>query len=216
MMTGPHDVKRPRAYDSSRRRLQAQDRRARILATAEHLFLRDGYAATTVAGLAAAADVSPETVFKTFGGKAGLVRAIQQAALGGTGPAPAPDRSDAMSAREDDPEVIIRRWASLSEEVAPRVSPIALLVRTAAATHPEMAELLDAIQAQRLERMAHNARRLFRVGGLRADATPEHARDVLFTYTSPELYETLILTLGWSLPAYSDFIYRGIRAQLLP
>jgi AcrR family transcriptional regulator len=216
MTTASRDVKVTRTYNSSRRRLQAETRRARILAAAEHLFLRDGYAATTVAALAAAADVSPETVFKTFGGKAGLVRAIQQAALGGTDPVPAPDRSDAMSAREHDPNVIIRSWASLSEEVAPRVSPIALLVRAAAANHPEMAELLDAIQAQRLERMAHNAGRLFRVGGLRTDVTLEHARDVLFTYTSPELYETLVLTLDWSLTAYSAFIYRGIRAQLLP
>src|SRR5947209_4612412 len=137
MSAGKDEVKRRRQYDASRRRLHAEQRRARILAVAEHLFLQDGYAATTVAAVAAASDVSAETIFKSFGGKAGLVRAIQQAALGGTDSVPAPDRSDALSARETDPDVIVRGWASLSEEVAPRVSPIMLLVRAAAATHPE-------------------------------------------------------------------------------
>src|SRR4051812_2817442 len=210
------DVKRGRPYNSSRRRLQAEHRRARILTAAEQLFLGDGYAATTVAAIAAAAEVSPETVFKSFGGKAGLVRAIQRNALGGTGAVPAPTRSDTMSARETDPGVIIRGWATLSEEVAPRVAPIMLLVRSAAATDQEMSELLDAMHAQRLDRMAHNARRLARVGGLRPGVTVENARDVLFAYTSPELFETLVLTLDWSLPEYSAFLASGMRAQLLP
>ncbi|MEU5760077.1 TetR family transcriptional regulator [Nocardia sp. NPDC047648] len=210
-MTDP--VKSPRRYDASRRRSQARHRRQKVLGVAREIFLRDGYAATTVAAIATAADVSVETIYKTFGGKAGLIREIQAAALGGTGPVPAPQRSDHMSASETDPAAVLRNWATLATEVAPAVTPIIRLVRDAAATDPDMATLLDDIDAQRLARMTHNARRL--ISHLPSTISVEHTRDVLFTYTAPEIYELLVLARGWSVEQYAEFIYRGMAAQLL-
>lgn len=186
-----------------------------MLEVAERLFLRHGYAATTVAIIAAVARVSSETIYKSFGGKAGVVRAIQQAGLSGAGPVPAPDRSDEVSATEENPASILRAWATLATEVTPRVAPITLLVRSAAATDADMAALLDDIVEQRLERMAHNARRLAVRGGLRPGLADDCVRDVLFAYTAPELYELLVLQRGWSLTDFGDFIYRGLVAELL-
>ena len=71
-------VKAPRRYDSSGRRERARRAQGHVLKVAEELFLRDGYAGTTVAAVAAAGGVSVETIYKTFGGKPGLIRAIQQ------------------------------------------------------------------------------------------------------------------------------------------
>lgn len=206
-------VKRP--YDASRRREQALQTRQRVLDAAHLLFLRDGYAATTVATLAAEADVSAETVYKRFGSKAGLVRAIYERALAGEGPVPAPERSDEMSAQDLDASEVLHRWTRLSMEVAPQVSPIMLLARAAATTDPVAQELLDEMNAQRLRRMEHNARRLRRRPGLRAGLTTAHIRDVMFTYTSAELYETLVLDRGWSLVRYADFLFDGMSGQLL-
>lgn len=209
----PVNVVRP--YDGARRRDRALQSRKLVLEVAERLFLRHGYAATTVASIAAAAGVSSETIYKSFGGKAGVVRAIQQVGLSGAGPVPAPDRSDEMSAREQDPASILRAWATLATEVAPGVAPITLLVRSAAATDADMAALLDDISEQRLERMAHNARRLAVRGGLRPGLADNRVRDVLFAYTAPELYELLVLQRGWSPTEFGDFIYRGLVAELL-
>src|SRR5438270_452380 len=64
-------VKRP--YNSSRRQEQAQRNRDAVLDAAQHRFLTDGYAATTIATIAEAAHVSAETIYKAFGAKAGLV-----------------------------------------------------------------------------------------------------------------------------------------------
>ena len=77
-----------RHYDASRRRLKAAQRRHTVLEAAQELFFSRGYAATTIAGIAAAAGVSPETVYKGFGGKPGLVRELRTHALLGTGPVP--------------------------------------------------------------------------------------------------------------------------------
>jgi AcrR family transcriptional regulator len=177
--------------------------------------LDDGFAATTVAAIANEVGVSVDTVYKAFGGKPGLVSAICQEALTGEGPIPAETRSDAMQAAERDPREIIRGWGTLTTEVAPRIAPILLLVRAAATADPEMARLQSQLNAQRLERMTHNARNLANTGGLRAGVTVKHAGEILWTYSSPELYELLVLTRGWPLDDYGKFIADAMIAALL-
>ena len=66
-------VKPTRRYDSVRRREQARQTRETILNTAQRLFLTDGFATTTIAAIAQGAHVSVDTIYKSFGGKAGLV-----------------------------------------------------------------------------------------------------------------------------------------------
>ena len=214
-MTPKPTTVKTRRYDATGRRNRARQTQARILAVAQERFLQDGYAATTIATVAAAAGVSAETIYKTFGGKPGLIRAIQQSGLAGAGPVPAPDRSDEMSAQDLPPVTILRRWATLTAEVMPRVAPITLLVRAAAATDPDMGQLLAEINAERRQRMHHNASRLADHGSLRSEIGLERVRDVMFTYTAPEIYEILVIHQHWSTDDYADFIYRGLVAELL-
>jgi len=204
-----------RRYDASRRKAAAAATQDRVLQVAERLFLEGGYAATGVAAIAAGAGVSAELIYKTFGGKAGLVREIQRRGLLGAGPTPAPDRSDAAAERDTDARTLLEEWTQLSTEVAPRVSPIMLLVRAAAATDADLARLLDDMAAQRLTRMTLNAQRLLGRPGLRPGLSVEQIRDVLWTYTSPDLYELLVLQRGWSLTDYRAFLLHGLSGQLL-
>src|SRR5919199_6081715 len=92
-----------RRYDSTGRREQARRTRELLLDTAERQFLAAGYAATTLAAIAREAGVSVETVYKAFGGKSGLVRAIYERGLLGTGRVAAYERSDRMREEERDP-----------------------------------------------------------------------------------------------------------------
>ena len=204
-----------RPYDSVRRREQARHTRAAIIDVARRRFLNDGFAATTIAAIASEARVSVDTVYKAFGGKPGLVSAICREALAGEGPVPAETRSDAMQTTERDPRKIIRGWGALSVEVAPRIAPILLLVRAAATADPEMARLQSELNTQRLERMTHNAESLARAGALRAGFTVERAGEILWTYSSPELYELLVVTREWSLDGYGNFIADAMIAALL-
>ncbi len=215
MPPDPGLVKVPRRYDASGRRARARRTQTHVLEVAESLFLRDGYAATTVAAVASAGGVSVETIYKTFGGKPGLIRAIAQAGLAGAGPRPAPDRSDEMSASELEPRAILRNWSTLTMEVMPRVAPIVLLVRSAAVADPDMAALLKEINDERLHRMQHNARRLADRGALRNGISSDRAGDVMFAYTAAELYEALVMLRRWPIEAFGDFIFRGLCAELL-
>ena len=205
-----------RRYDSPRRAAQARQTRAAVIAAAQRLFLRDGYSATTIAAIAVEAAVSAETIYKAFGGKPGLVRAICGHALAGAGAVPAETRSDELQATEPDPRAIISGWGRLTAEVAPRVSPILLLLRAAAATDPEVADLQAEMDASRLHRMTSNARRLAGSGHLRDGVTTEHAADVLWAYSSPELYELLVVDRAWTAERYGAFVADAMIAALLP
>ncbi len=187
-----------------------------VLGAAEDLFLANGYAATTIDAIASAAGVSAETIYKVFGNKPGLVRAIHDRALAGDEEAPTERRSDQMRAREPDPYRVVENWGTLATEVMPRVAPVLLLVRSGAATAPALAELWEQLEKQRLRRMTELGRYLADSGHLRSDRTAADARDVLWAYTSPELYERLVLRQGWPLKRFGQFVSEGIAAALLP
>src|SRR6266545_1650225 len=76
-------VKSKRRYDSPRRREQAAATRREILDAAQRLFERDGYAATTMAAIAAEARVALKTVYVAFETKSGVLRALWNLRLRG-------------------------------------------------------------------------------------------------------------------------------------
>jgi AcrR family transcriptional regulator len=204
-----------RTYDSRGRQAQADRNRAAILDIAKSRFLSNGYAATTMASIAADAGVAVDTVHKAFGGKVGLARAIFDRGLAGEGETSAPQRSDSMQSVERDPRTVVHRWGIFSSEVAPLIAPIYLLIREASAVDPEMAALLDDSHRRRHERMLDNARTLADRGNLRDGVTLETAADVLWTYSSPELYELLVMNCGWDVAQYGRFLGDAMAAALL-
>lgn len=209
-------VKSKRRYDSSGRQAQARRNREAILDAAERQFLEGGYAATTIAAVAREAGVSVETVYKGFGGKPGLVRALYDRGLVGRGPVPAYQRADAVRDQEPDPAAIMREWSVITTEVTSAVVPILLLIRAAAAADADMAALLTATDEARLVRMGVHARSLAERGHLRQGVSLEQAADVLWTCSSVELYDLLVLKRGWSLPRYAAFLADFMIAALLP
>ncbi len=201
-----------RRYDGSSRRARAERLGEQVLDTARRMLLQDGYAATTIPALAQACGVSAESVYKRFPGKKALVRAVVEQALRGAGPLAAESRSDALAA--DDPRALLLGWGRLAAEVAPRVAPILLLVHAAALHDPDLTQLERELDQDRRTRMTDNARRLAEAGHLPADISVERAGDVLWTLSSPQLYDLLVQRSGWDLDQYADFITTGIAAHL--
>jgi AcrR family transcriptional regulator len=203
-----------RSYDGSGRKERARHQRQTTLDHARELFLEHGYAATTVESIATAAGVSAATIYKTYGGKTGLVRELCAQALAGEGPRPAEERSDALR-RLDDARAVVAGWGALVSEVAPRVSPLLIVLRTAAEVDPDAAVLRDELEDDRLDRMADNARYLFDSGQLREDVTFDEVRDVLWLCSSPELYELLVLRRRWTAARFGAFVADLMAGTLL-
>ena len=214
MRPGSHPVKRQ--YDGARRRARAEEARRRVLDAARRLFLADGYLGTTMAGVAAAAGVSVESVYKAHGSKARLVLAVFHDAIAGRDDEPAELRADRVSADEADPERRLRAFGAFVTEVAPRVAPVMLLVRTAAAGDPEAAAVWGQMVDERLARMTGHARGLADGGHLRPGVTVEEARDVLWLYSAPELYELLVVQRGWSPERFGAWVGETYVHALLP
>ncbi len=206
-----------RSYDASRRREFAAQSRARVLDAARRHFTEQGYGATTIAAIASDADVSLQSITKNFGNKPGLVRALFETALVGDDDAtPLADRSwiTAIHA-EPDPGAKLRMFAETLAGILPRTAPIQLLIREAAAD-PGLDAVWQQIKFGRLMGMTDMADNLAAGDHLRSGVTVEHARDILWTYSAPEIYELLVIERGHSPQDYAEFIASGTIAALLP
>jgi hypothetical protein len=64
--------------------------------------------------------------------------------------------------------------------------------------------------------MIDNAGTLARTGALRPEVSVERAGEILWTYSSPELYELLVVVRGWPVERYGTFIADAMVAALLP
>jgi AcrR family transcriptional regulator len=205
-----------RTYDASRRRAKAAERREAVLDIARRRFLAEGYGTTSLAAIAEDAGVSLEYLHKSFGGKAGLVRAIYERSLLGTGPTPAPQRSDSAQATEHGARELFARFGAFVGEVAPLAAPMQLLIRDAAAGgDASMTALLQEVESQRYDRMLHNARQVAARGFLPPGRTAERAADVFWAITGPELFESLVLRRGWSNEDFGRFVGESLAGALL-
>jgi AcrR family transcriptional regulator len=207
-----------RRYNVAGRREAAQATRARILAAARDLFLARGYAATTMAAIAKAADVSVETIYLSVGSKAALVRYLVEMALSGADrPIPALERAGvAEILAEPDPRRKVRRFARLVRELQDRLAPIWAVVEAAAPGDADLAALIDELYARHVGSMRLFVDHLAATGSLRAALSPELAADLLWAMNSPAFYRLLSVDRKWSADVLERFLASAWQALLLP
>src|SRR4051794_39012241 len=109
-------------YDNSSRSAAAALTRGRVLAAARSGFLEHGYARTTIRSVAVAAGVSPETVYKTFGSKAALLKSVYDVAMAGDDdPVPIAARPEFRAVREaSTPAQVARAYAAYARLLGER------------------------------------------------------------------------------------------------
>ena len=185
-MTSP--VKR--SYDGSGRRAAAERRRLAILAAAQELFARGGYAATSVQAVADRAGVAIDTVYATVGRKPQLLLAVHDMALAeGPEPVPAEQRDYVRAVREaTSAEAKIRTYAAALARILPRTIPVMRALREAGATEPECAAQYDAISERRAANMRLLVADLRSTGELRPELSDDDAADLVWSLNSPEWF----------------------------
>jgi AcrR family transcriptional regulator len=211
------DVNPRRSYHSDRRQRQAQQTRLAVVDAGRRLFLELGYAATTVAAIAAEAAVSVETVYKAFGNKPGVAKAVFDIGMvGDAEPVPLMRRQFVLrNMAEPDPRRKLTAYGEHLAEIAPRVNPIQLVIRDAAVTDPGAAELWEQLLTERLTGMTAFAEHLHAGGHLRRGVSTTEARDVLWTHNSVELWDLLVNRRGWATKRYGRWVGRQLIAALL-
>jgi AcrR family transcriptional regulator len=151
----------------------------------------------------AAGGVSVPTLYSRFPTKADLLRrAIEVALAGDDDPVPVADRPTAQWVQAaTDPREMLRRYAVMCGEVAPRAGPIYAVLLVAADTDPGLGELLATFEAQRLTAATRIAEAVEARGGLAEGADLADARDKIWIANAPELY-LLAVKRGWPRERY--------------
>ncbi|RJK94275.1 TetR/AcrR family transcriptional regulator [Vallicoccus soli] len=207
-----------RPYASAVRAEQARLTRRLVLEAARTLFLRDGYAGTTVAAVAREAGVSGQTVYNAFGSKAGLLtRLFDVTLVGDDEPVPFAQRPATVEVMgRTDPRALLHGYAGLGLVLLTRLGPLlAVVTAGAAAGDPDLRALLERMDAQRLVGTAGVAARLDELGALRPGVDVERARDALWTLNSLAVWEHLVQRRGWSPQEYADWVGRAMADAVL-
>ena len=210
-------VKPKRRYDSRRRREQAAATRRQILEAAQRLFERQGYAATTMAAIAAEAGVAGKTVYLAFETKSGVLRALWNFLLrGDQEDVPISDRHWYREVLgEPDPERQLRLGAANSRAVKERVGGVIEVVHAAAAIDPDIDALWKRIESEFHANQRVVVASIDEKGGLRTELDVDRATDILWTLNHPDVWQLLVVQRGWTPDEYERWFADTAVAQLL-
>lgn len=207
-----------RRYDNTRRRERALETQRRIVDGARTLILEQGYRGATVSAIADRAEVSVDTVYKTFGNKAGVVKALWDATLAGDfEPVAIADRPATKAiADEPDPRAKLRLYASMARGVSERLGPLLAALRGTWDSHDDLVQLRATLDKERLRGTGMLARHLAEVGALAPSLDWKRARDLVWTYVSAEMYLLLVHDRRWPIDDYEHWLANALIATLLP
>ena len=175
-----------RKYDATARRAAAEQTRERICDAAEVLFLRDGYARTSIRAVAREAGVSDATVYLVFATKAALLDAVIIRATR----TPAP------------PIVDLASFASAHAVLMERAAELIALGEAAALMDAELRPLRDRAH-ERLRAYLHETADRLELGA--------GAGDTLYAIAT----ETTYLRRGLPPERYAEWLTGVLSAALL-
>lgn len=206
-----------RRYQSPLREQSARRTRRAIVMAAQELFTAHGYAATSLADIAAAAGVARPTAFAAFGSKPALLRQVLDQALAGDDePIPVAQRPWFQPVWEaPTPAAVLDAYAGVCTLISSRAARIFEVVRRAADEAPEIAELWDTLQRNRRAGARMVAEHAASLGPLATGLDIDHATDILWIFNDPAHYDTLVSRRSWPEPDYTSWLSSQIRHALL-
>ncbi|MGI8571362.1 MAG: TetR/AcrR family transcriptional regulator [Solirubrobacteraceae bacterium] len=205
-----------RPYRSPKRAERARRTRHAIREAAATLFMRDGYASTTMKAIAREAGVSEKTMYLAYETKPKLMRhVIQVAVRGDEDRASLSQRPEWRAVFAGPAHEAFARFATINAAVMARTAAIIAVGESAAAGDTELAAHRDqAHQAARDDVRALVAG-LRRAGVLAADVADRDAADTIYGLAADEnIYLRLTRECGWSEARYADLIARTLQATL--
>ncbi|HEX5615744.1 MAG TPA: helix-turn-helix domain-containing protein [Acidimicrobiia bacterium] len=190
-----------RRYTSRLREQQTAATRRAVVEAAHELFVTNGWAATGMRDVAAAAGVAIETVYSHFSSKRGLLRAVADAAVvGDDAPVPLAERPDFRAIGTGRRNARIAAAARLLTAVHVRTGAVATLLRQAASADEGIAEMLRSTRERQRVDIADAL-------GLLLGRVPTRSEtDGVWAIASPEVYLLLVEESGWTSEQYEAWI----------
>jgi TetR/AcrR family transcriptional regulator of autoinduction and epiphytic fitness len=209
---------KPVKLPSGRREQKARATRLRILEAAESLFVRDGYATTTINAIAEAADVAVQTVYAVFSTKrAILTELLALRVVGDDDGTPLRDRSEWQAMEQErDPTRQLDLLASIATRIGARMSSLYAVMAAAAGADAEIAEMYRRQQDARYRDQRRVARYLARKHALKPGLSQTRATDIMWAIANPNTYRALVGERQWPVDEYQRWLGQTLASALLP
>jgi AcrR family transcriptional regulator len=166
--------------------------------------------------IATRAGVAVQTLYFTFETKCALLKELVDVEVAGdTAPVATLDRPWVVQAMAAPPAEMLRRLATAAAWIHPRVTPVLEVVRSAAATDPEIADLWRTNIAQRHTVLMAFTRTLATRSALRSDLDATRAADIALAILAPEVYHLLTHERGWNRDAWVEWAAGALTSSLL-
>ncbi|MCP2323289.1 AcrR family transcriptional regulator [Hamadaea flava] len=198
------------------RAAKAAATRERMLKAARKLFTEGGYTATTMQAIAAEAGVAVQTLYFTFDTKRAILKELLDIEIAGdTLPIASLERPWADEALAAPSAEMLRLLAVKTAEIHSRVAAVLEVVRSAAATDPEIAEIWRTNITQRHTVLAVFTGALAAKGSLRPGVSPLRAADTALAIMTPETFLLLTRDRGWSNEEWTEWAADTLARLLL-
>jgi AcrR family transcriptional regulator len=196
----------PRSDQLRAQRVAATEQR--LVDAAARLFTENGYVATTLTAVAAAAGVAPRTVYLRFDTKVALFRRTMDVMLvGDSEPVDVAHREWMQRAFTAPTRAErIHLMARATGEMFSRIGPLLAVSEQAAALEPEIAAAAQAGREATRDQLRRFWAGLDEDGLLPAGADVEWLSNTAVMTCSADAYLHAKRTLGWSADTYADWL----------
>jgi AcrR family transcriptional regulator len=198
------------------RRDRARATRLRITKAAYTLFCERGYAGTTMADIAAAADVAVQTVYFTFHTKSELLSKAYDFAVLGEGEPTPPELQPWNAAMKAESRIVpaLRHAVEGIGTILTRATPLDTVVRAGAGSDPEAAGIRARHEGWRAQGYRAMLDILTSKADLRKGLSPERATQLLLLYIGMDVYRVLVTDFGWAHAAWVDWTVATVAEQV--
>lgn len=187
-----------------------------MLDSARELFVSEGYAATTMERIAAEAGVAVQTLYYSFQTKGQLLcEVVEVTAAGDDEALPVAQRPwmqemlTATSAQR-----ILALGVEHGTDIFERAAPLWPVV-AAATADPHVERYWRGVAAGRRAGQGRMVARIDQLGRLREGLEADRATDLVAVLFGHDVYRSLVVEAGWSVPAYKAWLFPTLVHQVL-
>jgi AcrR family transcriptional regulator len=188
----------------------------RLIEAATRLFLRSGYAGTTLAAVAAEAGLAPRTVYVRFGTKVALFRrTMDVAVVGDTAPVDLAHRDSTRRALTAATlEERLQAAARNTRDIMGRLGPLLPVAEQAAAVEPDIARAWQAARADSRDQVRRFWATAADDGLLPPGIDVDWLADTAGILSAADTFLHISRTLGWGLDEYEQWLLTTWRRLL--
>lgn len=200
-----------RPYRSEARVAQALNTKIRIIESGKKLFSKYGIDQVTIDDVAKDAKVSAPTIYALFQSKAGLLKALTEQALFNQ---PFLKLVENVK-RLTDPVEILKMTASIACAIYENEKAEMGLIRGASYFSSDLKKIEAELESIRFKMQEERCNLIVKRGAAKEDLDLATVRDIMWMYTSRDVYRLLVIERGWRLSKFENWLSASLITTLL-